>query len=365
MRVAFYAPLKSPFHAVPSGDRLMARLLIRALELAGHTVGVASQFRSFAGTPEAALAVQHDAEEELKRLRQGWAGGQRPDLWFCYHPYYKSPDYFGPDLCAEFDVPCITAEASHSPKRDGGGWAPYQACVAEQVRRAAVNITFTQRDRLGLQQAVPEAHIASLVPFIETTRFSAASSEADPARLICVAMMRRGDKMASYTMLADALRLIANRPWTLTIVGGGPGRAEVGQLFADFGSERVQWMGERSDADVARALAGAGIYVWPGCGEAYGLAYLEAQAAGLPVVAQHTAGVPEVVQADLTGYLTPDGDVAAYAAAIDRLLVDPLRRSSMGKCARHFVLKERSLAVAASSLGDILERYAGARHDGR
>ena len=40
MRIAFYAPLKSPNHPVPSGDRLMARLLIAALQRAGHDVEI-------------------------------------------------------------------------------------------------------------------------------------------------------------------------------------------------------------------------------------------------------------------------------------------------------------------------------------
>ncbi len=52
MRIAFYAPMKSPHHPVPSGDRLMARLLIRALEMAGHSVELLSEFRIHAGTPE-------------------------------------------------------------------------------------------------------------------------------------------------------------------------------------------------------------------------------------------------------------------------------------------------------------------------
>ncbi len=46
MRVTFYAPLKPPDHEVPSGDRRMARLLIQALELAGHEVEVAARLRS-------------------------------------------------------------------------------------------------------------------------------------------------------------------------------------------------------------------------------------------------------------------------------------------------------------------------------
>ena len=56
-----------------------------------------------------------------------------------------------------------------------------------------------------------------------------------------------------------------------------------------------------------------GTYVWPGTGEAYGIAYMEAQAAGLPVVAQKTAGVPEVVKDGVTGTLTAAGDASAFA----------------------------------------------------
>ena len=46
MNVAFYAPLKPPTSPVPSGDRRIARLLIRALKMAGHDVELASKFKS-------------------------------------------------------------------------------------------------------------------------------------------------------------------------------------------------------------------------------------------------------------------------------------------------------------------------------
>jgi glycosyltransferase involved in cell wall biosynthesis len=360
MRIAFYAPLKSPNHPVPSGDRLMARLLIRALELAGHTVDIASEFRSFAATPEAAAEVVACAAPELQRLRAAWADGEKPQLWFCYHPYYKSVDPFGPALCAEFDIPHMTAEASYSAKRNQSDWAPFQAQVAAQVKDAAVNIAFTQRDRLGLKRALPQATVAQLAPFIDTALFEGAVSKPQPTRLITVAMMRAGDKMESYRMLAAALAEIGDKPWTLAIIGDGPMRSEVEQLFSQFEPHRIDWLGERNAAEISDALGNAGVYVWPGCGEAYGLAYLEAQAAGLPVVAQQTAGVPEVVQAGITGYLTSDGDVAAYAAAVATLLDDASTRQAMGEAARHFVLAERSLVVAAGTLDEILRKYAGA-----
>ncbi|TIL52887.1 MAG: glycosyltransferase family 4 protein, partial [Mesorhizobium sp.] len=100
-------------------------------------------------------------------------------------------------------------------------------------------------------------------------------------------------------------------------------------------------------AAVPDVLYSGGIYVWPGYGEAYGVAYLEAQAAGLPVVAQDIAGVPEVVRDGQTGFLTPPGDVAAFASAIERLLARNDERTIMAAEARRFVLEERSLGVAA------------------
>lgn len=62
-----------------------------------------------------------------------WKSGPRPELWFCYHPYYKSPDPFGPVISAEFAIPYITAEASYAAKRDRTGWATAQKLVGEAI----------------------------------------------------------------------------------------------------------------------------------------------------------------------------------------------------------------------------------------
>ena len=95
MRIAFYAPLKSPNHPVPSGDRLMARLLIAALQRAGHAVEIASELRSYSAS--SALGAHDEVRNgrgsrDRPPLRRMWSGGRAPDLWFCYHPYYKAPD---------------------------------------------------------------------------------------------------------------------------------------------------------------------------------------------------------------------------------------------------------------------------------
>ncbi|OBZ92280.1 glycosyl transferase [Pararhizobium polonicum] len=359
MKIAFYSPLKSPNHPVPSGDRLMARLLMTALARAGHQVEIASELRAFLpdASASAVEAVSAAAEAERGRLSALWRETGRPDAWFCYHPYYKAPDLIGPPLARAFGMDYVTAEASYSARRNTGLWVELQQHVLDAVTLAAVNICLTRRDLDGLAAAAPDAQLALLAPFIDPTLMLARQPAPEPGRLIAVAMMRSGDKMQSYVMLAEALSRLTHLPWQLSVVGDGPRAAEVRALFAGFDEGRIIWHGEKSADDIAGLLSRSALYVWPGCGEAYGLAYLEAQAAGLPVVAQAIAGVPEVVAQGRTGLLTPPGDIDAYAQAIERLLTQHEERTALARAARPFASEERSLDRAAERLGAILDEH--------
>ena len=98
MRIAFYAPLKSPTHGTPSGDRRVARLLIDVLERSGHRVSLASEFRSYEPLGDALRQAAHRDQgialgrELAAQWRNGPASAQ-PELWFSYHSYYKAPDW--------------------------------------------------------------------------------------------------------------------------------------------------------------------------------------------------------------------------------------------------------------------------------
>lgn len=358
MKIAFYAPLKAPDHPVPSGDRQMARLLIKALAKGGFDAKVASSLRAFQAEPTPLGALQRAADAEKARIRLGWAKDGKPDLWFTYHLYYKAPDLLGPDLAREFAIPYVTAEASYASKRDHQGWAEAQALIRDAVSLAAVNLCFTHRDRPGLETAVPGARFAAISPFIDTAAYEAHAPIWPGGKLKTVAMMRKGDKFASFAMLAEALAPLLDLPWHLTVIGDGAARAETLALFGRIPAERISWRGEIAAEAMPAMLREGGIYVWPGCGEAYGMAYLEAGAAGLPAVAQATAGVPAVVRHGRTGILTREGDVQAYAAAIRGLLLDDAQRAAYGKAARDFVFEERSLRLAAMKLGLILRGIA-------
>src|SRR5258706_9893886 len=101
MRIAFYAPLKSPTHGTPSGDRRVAGLLMDALAHAGHRVQVASTFRTYDGDGDEprqrALRAQGEAlAEQLAADWQAAPPDEPPQLWFTYHLHYNAPDWLGP-----------------------------------------------------------------------------------------------------------------------------------------------------------------------------------------------------------------------------------------------------------------------------
>ena len=179
------------------------------------------------------------------------------------------------------------------------------------------------------------------------------ASAGEPARLLAVGMMREGDKLASYRLLAEALARIADRPWTLAIAGDGPARPAVALAFARFGA-RVTLHGALPPDALAPLYAASDLLVWPAVNEAFGMALLEAQAAGCPVVAGEFGGVADACRPGRTAILCPPGDAAALAAAAASLLDDPARLARMGREAARFVAAERSLEGAAAVLGTAL-----------
>ena len=84
---------------------------------------------------------------------------------------------------------------------------------------------------------------------------------------------------------------------------------------------------------MGRLLAALDVFVHPSHNEPFGLAVLEAQLAGLPVVAFDEGAIPEIVEDGRTGFLIRDRDVGALAVAIERLGTDAVMRTEMGRAA--------------------------------
>src|SRR5580692_3782237 len=227
MRVLLHTPLKPPDSATPSGDREMARGLVRLLRRLGHTVvmPVASRVAPGVPAPAAHLALERGARREAARLVARWRalpGGhpERFDLWFTYHCYYRKPDWLGPLVARALGVPYVIAEASHAPRRAQGPTRLGHRAVERALAVADLVLTVNPRDVAGVKARLrPGAHQRRLPPFIDTAPFRNAQRHVAPENakgpplLLSVGMMRTRAKLASYRVLAEALAFLKDRPW--------------------------------------------------------------------------------------------------------------------------------------------------------
>src|SRR5205823_6862820 len=221
MRIALDAPLKPPDHPVPSGDRRIARLFLEALRQGEHQPFVASHLRSFdgRGDPPRQARIAAQGQRTAERLLQRWR--ERPDeapaLWFTYHLYYKAPDWLGPAVSAALGIPYVVAEASHAAKRAAGAWASGHYAVEQALRQADAIIGLNSVDRDGVLPVLREpSRWLPLAPFLDMSRYRIREPRvpSDMPRLITVAMMRDGDKLASYKVLGRALGQLRDLPWS-------------------------------------------------------------------------------------------------------------------------------------------------------
>ncbi|MDH3714129.1 MAG: glycosyltransferase family 4 protein [Gammaproteobacteria bacterium] len=359
--VVFYAPMKAPNNPRPSGDRELARLFVRALRAAGYHVSIAAQLRSWEGhgnqQRQTAIAARgrRIADALVRRWRQ-----RPPDFWFTYHLYHKAPDWIGPRVCRELGIPYIVAEASVADKQRNGVWAEgYTASLqALQSATAIVCLNPSDRDALLRYRTIQAMHL--MQPFCEPPALTdeARAGQNPVPRLIAVAMMRDGDKFESYRQLAAALSRVADIPWQLTVVGDGEKRTAVKRLFTRH-EPRVSYLGCVQPSVARQTLATSDLCVWPAHNEALGMALLEAQMCGVPVIAGHSPGVASIVEHGVTGLLTEPGDVVALADALRELLGNPERRLTMARSARKRSHARHSLNAAAHRLHAILSQCLG------
>jgi glycosyltransferase involved in cell wall biosynthesis len=360
MRVAFYAPLKSPDHPVPSGDRRMARLFVEALRLAGHEPRLASRLRSFEGQGDRGhqARIASLGERLARRGLTRWraAPAAAPQLWFTYHLYHKAPDWLGPQVARELGIPYVVAEASLAAKQQRGPWAGGHRAVHAALRQASAVIGLNPADRGGVLPVLADpARWVAIKPFLDARGCPPRQRAAgNPPRLVAVAMMRPGDKLASYRLLAAALVLLLDLDWSLEVVGGGAARPAVEAALAPLAG-RVTWSGALDPDAALRRIGNADLCVWPAINEAFGMALLEAQACGVPVVAGASGGVPVVVAHGETGLLAAPGDVAGFAAAVRRLMLDRTLADRLGVAARRRVLAEHDLPAAAARLAAVID----------
>lgn len=158
----------------------------------------------------------------------------------------------------------------------------------------------------------------------------AAPRTSNGATIICVARQYPRKHIADLLQALLIVRTTVPGVRAL-IVGDGPEHQPLRQLAARLRlDDTVTFLGSLpTDEQVAACYRQGDIFCLPSVQEGFGIVFLEAMAAGLPIVATRSAAIPEVVPHGQAGILVPPGDCVALAAALVSLLLQPNRRAEM------------------------------------
>lgn len=202
-------------------------------------------------------------------------------------------------------------------------------------------------DKIVIQRHHVDAELFAMVP------------EPEPGRILYVGRLVR---TKGLHLLLRALCLVQKSlEFHLVVIGDGPEREEYEQMARAFLGSRVSFLGARAFSSVKEELRRAWVFCMPsytqpsGETETFGVVYAEAQAAGVPVIAFATGGVPEVVEHGETGLLAAEGNVEELAGYLALLLADKRLRDEMGARARQ---RAKSLFDPGQQI-ELLERIYG------
>jgi glycosyltransferase involved in cell wall biosynthesis len=274
----------------------------------------------------------------VRRARHALAAVLRDDQFdavICHSPWSQA--MFGRTVAAANVRSIFWAHGAV----DGRHWLER---LASRIRPDFViaNSRYTSSTLDRLYPAVPREVVypplAISVPALGAEERAAVRRSCDTASdAVVIIQSSRMEPLKGHRLHLQALARLADDPSWVCWIAGAPQRAKEKRYFdalrtlaASLGiAARLRFLGERSD--IPRLLAAADIHCQPNVdADAFGIVFVEALSAGLPIVTTDLGGPREIVDASC-GILVLPGDVAQLAAALRRLIADSMLRAVLGQ----------------------------------
>lgn len=246
--------------------------------------------------------------------------------------------------------------------------------VLTSARAVVCNSRYTER----LVRAIsPDANTVVITPGVDATRFTPVEDAGAAKQRFQLPADRRiilsVSRMDAYKGHDVVLKALAQMPPDLrgalhyAVAGRGSHLATLKALASSLGlNDSVTWLGFVPDEDLPALYGCADVFVL--CTredpqergvEGFGMVFLEAQAAGVPVIGTRAGGIPDAIEAGEGGWLMEQGDVNALQSHLERLSVDVSSFRAQGLRGRQRALTQGSWALYVSKLLNIVDEKNG------
>lgn len=189
---------------------------------------------------------------------------------------------------------------------------------------------------------------------VEPSLFAKVSHQESGKRLLYVGRLAAA-KGLPILLESLAILKIEYPDTLLTVVGDGSERTDLEQMTLELGlSQNVDFVGYKSQTEVREYLQQTDVFVMSSFAEGIPVVLMEAMAAGVPVVATQIAGISELVEHGVNGYLVPPGDSQVLAVRINELLENNELRAKFGTAGRVKVEKDFNIKHEAARLYQLM-----------
>jgi glycosyltransferase involved in cell wall biosynthesis len=217
---------------------------------------------------------------------------------------------------------------------------PRNIVIRARAARFVVTCTGFSRDYLAGLVGEPAVAVHMLHHGSDLSRFNPAARAAQPGRILAVGRLvpKKG-----YETLVGALEILDRDhvAFDCEIFGGGPLRGDLAAAVESRGlTERVHLRGPQLQEVILEAYRTAAVFVLSprvmpdGDRDGIPNVLVEAMACGVPAVSTRISGIPELIEDGVDGLLVEPGDPAALAAAIRRVITDPVLAARLGEAGR-------------------------------
>lgn len=170
-------------------------------------------------------------------------------------------------------------------------------------------------------------------------------------RLVCVGRLC---EQKGHLLLVESAAQLAQSglKFKLVLVGDGPLRPQIEAMIAQFGlQDHIEITGWASNKDVQQQILASRAMVLPSFAEGLPVVVMEALALSRPTISTYVAGIPELVEPGVCGWLVPAGSVEDLTEAMRCALAAPIEElEQMGRVGSERVAKNHNSAIEASNL---------------
>lgn len=308
-------------------------------------------------TPYLQLAAW-SAQRELCRIVEAF----QPDVIFCHHMLPNG--WIAAQLPDRLRRPIVTLDHDFDEIRDCQIHERRRTAMQTVADRAWAMLAVSNPMQQDLQRLFPDRLVLTHHNGVELPSQTEPRPIALQNKKIVLACALFAERKGIPFLIEAFCQIAAQHPTAiLRIIGSGPEEGKIRQTVQQYdATAQVQLIGKKPHSEVLQEMAWSDCFALVGWNEPFATVYLEAMAAGKPIICCNDGGINDVVVNEVHGYVVAPKNLSETAIALDRILSDDAKRIEMGHQARSLIEQQLTWDVKAAELVELLQRAASGRN---